>query len=88
MKTIYFDACTSNDYDQIVRYLLKNQCPMANRNKEDMSLVAKVPEDLPAKMIHDVSFEETVTYGEVPLDKNNIVTEKTNWSTPEPQFAE
>ena len=88
MKIIYFDACTPDDYDRIVAYLLKKQCPMANRNKADMSLAAKVPEDLSGKMFSDLTFEETVNYGDTPLDDSNLVTEKTRWSEPQPQFAE
>lgn len=72
VKMWYIDVCSYDDYDQVIKYLLEHNIPIAHRNKMHMMVAAKVPIELLHKMKHDIQFSETVLFGDTPLDPSAL----------------
>lgn len=64
---LYIDTCSYNDYDTVVRFLLKHEVEILIRNKMKMIVSAEMSADLANQMRDESDFEETISIGEKPL---------------------
>ncbi len=69
---MYIDACTYDDYDKVVRYLLGKNVPIRGRNKMEMVVAAEVSTSFVQTMLQEVDFDEEVSFGEKPLDPSAL----------------
>ena len=64
---LYIDTCSYNDYDDVVRFLLKHSVPIIDRNKMKMIVVAEMSDELADQMQDETDFEDVVSIGKTPL---------------------
>lgn len=64
---LYIDACSYDDYDKVVRFLLEHDVPIVSRDKVRMVVAAEMSEELVKQMQDEVDFKEVVLVGDVPL---------------------
>jgi hypothetical protein len=63
----YIDVSSYNDYDQVIKFLHQNQVLVIERSKMKMVVAADLSEEVEAKMLHEVEFEDPPSIGDSPL---------------------
>jgi len=64
---LYIDTFSYNDYDNVVRFLMRHNVPIANRNKMKMVIAAEISNELADQMQNEVDFEDMISIRETPL---------------------
>lgn len=64
---LYIDACSYDDYDQVIRFCLTHNITISSRDKMQMTIAAEMTEAQAKQMLDETIFQHAVSYGKSSL---------------------